>query len=134
MESSKLDKTEQLFLEHLPIYRDLPQLRKWLEWADASGFLMTVFGDDETVVAAAIVRPISKDQLAKGYDSFVFDENGEVLFVDNCIAPSTDLMRALFACVLQRYGTRLAIAYDNHRDGIRVRYFNKTRTALLNTK
>ena len=131
--SSRLHKIGQFFLERIPAYRHTPHFEQWLEWADGHGFLLTVFPDEreETVLAAAIIRPITVQQLTAKYDSFAFNDKGAVLFLDNCVAPNTNLKRALLIGALQRFGPRLAFAYDTHKVGIRVRHFNRVRQALL---
>jgi hypothetical protein len=125
--------TEDFIKEYLPAYREYKDFSKWLEWADACGFLLRVYPDEreESVAAAAIVRPLNKKQLDAAYDSFVYDEGGSVLFIDMAVAPSRDAFKALAFCIIKRFGERELVSFHN-RGRKRIHSMRKARTALLN--
>lgn len=125
--------TRAFLLNGLPELSEYESLGDWIEWADACGFLLRVYPDDSEheLVAAAIVRPLTKKQLDKGYDAFVHDENGELLYIDICVALTQEALRGLGLSILGRFGEREAIAFNSHKRGIRIHDWNKSRKSIF---
>lgn len=130
--NSRLTKIEQFLLEHLPAYKDCPVFREWLEWADACSFLISV-SDDDKVIAAAVVRPITLEQLEQPYDSYVSDAAGDILYIDAAAAPNKQSVRALGLAVLKRFGRRAGLAF-NSRGKLKIHDHSTVAKALFKLK
>jgi hypothetical protein len=104
-------------------------VRDWLIWANEHGFLLTVSVDAGKVIGLMVARPVS--QLPVSDNVGEFDENGKIIWIDICIAPSKDVWKALGCLAVQRFGYRSRIASQRWGGPIKLHDYDTARRALL---
>lgn len=99
-------------------------LKRWLSWAMSEGFLLFVMEDEfsRKIAGIVMVRPILNIQDA--YDSYTFDQEGTILFVDLAVTNHPDALTAFGFAVLNRFGERQTLAFK--MDGVVYAYPAKT--------
>lgn len=98
-------------LAHYPPYRgwDREILLQWVDWHNGHGFIQCVLNDDETLAGIAVCRPVMKPE--QGGEPYLFDQEGDCIFVDLAIATKKWAIQGLVFAAIKRFGMRNWIAW-----------------------
>ena len=106
---------------HYPPAKDWGRelVRKWLAWACSEGFVGVILYRRERIIGCGIARPVMLAELA-GYDRGYFDNEGDCMFVDLAVAPTTAVFKQLSILMRKRFGIRDRIAFKRGDALVRV--------------
>lgn len=90
-------------------------LWNWLRWVASEGFVGVILDENHKIVATGIARPVMDPELA-GYDSGYYDYEGDCVYADLAIAPTTEMLKALSIMMRKRFGIRNRIAFKRNPD------------------
>lgn len=112
-----LIKAMWIMWRHYPsVAKDLGReyLKRWLSWAMSEGFLLFIMDDDlnRNVAGIVMVRPLLNIQDC--YDSYTFDQEGPILWIDLMVSVHPDSLMAAGFAVLSRFGMRQTLAFKNN--------------------
>jgi hypothetical protein len=90
----------------------LQELKSWLEWAIANGFLLRILDDDKHILGVAIARPIMN--ALDGHRPLMFDPEGTIIFMDMCVTTHPMAVFGLAALIRRRFGFREHVGWMRH--------------------
>lgn len=127
--------------EEIELLSEAPELQGWSEEAlealvglyDEYRSIGRVYLDGE-LVGVGLCRPLELDNRAGREDRFVFQPQGDLLWISGVVVRGVfdpqarrDVLAELWLLMLQRHGRKLWIGYDRKKDGrpARIYPFNK---------